>query len=236
MTMPSLPQCPHCRKNAPIVYRGMMAYCTACGRPRAPFAASAVNLAGQPSKVGGSVARILGWLVLVSGLLVALMLGALLQAIFPAGVAGFVIGGIIALVTLLVGTLLVRGGKTLHTSGDEKERATRTHAVFALAANRGGVLSTLDVAQALALPPATADALLTQLAKEDADRVKLEVDDNGAITFVFPEATTFAPNPHARVSIHESEPPRADEQDVVEAERDTDESAPSRLRSGPRSS
>src|SRR5437667_81825 len=28
--------CPHCRQNAPVVYRGLMAYCTACGQPRTP--------------------------------------------------------------------------------------------------------------------------------------------------------------------------------------------------------
>jgi hypothetical protein len=225
--MPNVPSCPYCRKNAPIVYRGMMAYCTACGQPRLPFAASAVNLAGQPSKVGGEVARILGWVVLAVGLLVALMFGALLQAIFPAGVAGFVIGGVIAFAAILLGTVLVRGGKTLHTSGDEKERATRTQAVFALAANRGGVLSALDVAQALSLTLPVADALLTKLAKEDSDRVKLEVDDNGAITFVFPHALPLAPNvtspPRARVAA-----PDAD-REVVEAEMTGEDAAQSPL-------
>lgn len=215
------------------MYRGMMAYCTACGRPRAPFATTAVNLAGQPSKVGGSVARILGWIVLACGLLVALMIGALLQAIFPAGVAGFVIGGVIAMVATILGTVLVRGGKTLHTSGDEKERSTRAQAVFALAANRGGVLSALDVAQALSLPFPVADNLLTRLAKEDGDRVKLEVDDNGAITYVFPHAlppAPLAPNaPHARVAIHE---PR----EVVEVEASGDDSAHTASRTRPRSS
>ena len=232
MAMPNIPQCPHCRKQAPIVYRGMMAYCTACGRPRAPFATTAVNLAGQPSKVGGSVARILGWIVLACGLLVALMIGALLQAIFPAGVAGFVIGGVIALVATILGTVLVRGGKTLHTSGDEKERSTRAQAVFALAANRGGVLSALDVAQALSLPFPVADNLLTRLAKEDGDRVKLEVDDNGAITYVFPNAlppAPLAPNaPHARVAIHEPG-------EVVEVEASADDAAHAATRSRPRS-
>jgi hypothetical protein len=212
----------------------MMAYCTACGRPRAPFVTTAVNLAGQPSKVGGSVARVLGWIVLAFGLVVALMIGALLQAIFPAGVAGFVIGGLIAIIATILGTVLVRGGKTLHTSGDEKERATRTQAVFALAANRGGVLSALDVAQALSLPFPVADNLLTRLAKEDADRVKLEVDDNGAITYVFPNALPPAPNaPYARVAVHEPAP-REREPEEVEVEAGSD-AAHATTRSRPRS-
>ncbi len=232
MVTPNIPQCPHCRKQAPIVYRGMMAYCTACGRPRAPFATTAVNLAGQPSKVGGSVARVLGWIVLAVGLLVALMIGALLQAIFPAGVAGFVIGGVIAIVATILGTVLVRGGKTLHTSGDAKERSTRAQAVFALAQNRGGVLSALDVSQALSLPFPVADNLLTRLAKEDGDQVKLEVDDNGAITYVFPNALPsgpLAPNaPHARVAIH-------DPREVVEVEVSTHDAPQTATGSRPRS-
>jgi hypothetical protein len=213
----------------------MMAYCTACGRPRAPFATTAVNLAGQPSKVGGSVARVFGWLVLAFGVLVALMLGALLQAIFPAGVAGFVIGGAIALVAIVLGTALVRGGKSLHTSGDEKEHATRAHAVFALAANRGGILSALDVAQALGLSFPVADYLMTRLAKEDGDRVKLEVDDNGAITFVFPHAlppapwTSPAPSA-APASARAPEPAHAREAVEVEASTDDAERAATRSR------
>ena len=50
--------CPHCRQNAPIVYRGVLAYCTACGAPRPPFSAKSIDLAGQPSKIGGAVARV----------------------------------------------------------------------------------------------------------------------------------------------------------------------------------
>ena len=51
--------CPRCRQNAPIVYRGVNAFCTACGAPRSVLANTSVNLAGQPSKVGGQVTRVL---------------------------------------------------------------------------------------------------------------------------------------------------------------------------------
>src|SRR3954468_24360457 len=63
--------CPRCRQNAPIVYRGVNAFCTACGAPRSPLTSGSVNLAGQPSKVGGQITRVFGWIVLVVGTLLA---------------------------------------------------------------------------------------------------------------------------------------------------------------------
>jgi len=175
------------------VYRGVMAYCTGCGRPRPPLTAASVNLAGQPSKVGGSVARIFGWLVLAGGFMVAILVAALLQAIFPAGFVGWAFGGVIAVVSLAVGLSLVLGGKSLSKSGTETERATRTNAIFALASNRGGMLTSLDVARALGMSAHAADQLLTELAKVDADRVRLEVDDNGGLVYMFPELLPRAP-------------------------------------------
>ncbi|MEO6418086.1 MAG: hypothetical protein ABIP39_01665, partial [Polyangiaceae bacterium] len=79
------------------MYRGVLAYCTACGQLRVPLAGPAVNLAGQPSQIGGSVAKILGWLVLGVGVVVAVLLTALLQAIFPAGFVGWLFGAVIML-------------------------------------------------------------------------------------------------------------------------------------------
>jgi len=179
--------CPHCRQTAPIVYRGAMAYCAACGRARLPLTGSGVNTAGQPSKVGGSVASVLGWITLATGLTIALLTGALFQAILPAGIVGYLLGGIISIFSIIIGLMLVYGGKSLRKSGTEKERFTREQAIFALAKNRGGMLSAMDVSQALNLPLPTADALMTTFAKEDPDRVRLEVDDSGGIYFVFPQ-------------------------------------------------
>lgn len=185
--------CPSCGKNAPIVYRGMVAYCTACGRPRAPLVEESVNLAGQSSRVGGTVANVAGWLVVGGGLVTALLVGALFQAILPAGIFGWVLGSIIAVVSLGVGGSLVYGGKSLHKSGTETRKSTHERAIFALAQNRGGILSANDVAAALGMSAMEADAFLTERAKQDPDRVKLEVDDAGAITFVFPQHGFMGP-------------------------------------------
>jgi hypothetical protein len=185
--------CPYCRKNAPIVYRGVVAYCTACGQPRAPLTDRSVNMAGQPSKVGGTVANVFGWLVIGGGLITALLVGALFQAILPAGIFGWILGAVIALGSLGVGGSFVYGGKTLKQSGATVERDTRERAIFALAQNRGGVLTAFDVSAALGISAEEADAILTEYAKTDSDRVRLEVDDAGAITFVFPQHGWMGP-------------------------------------------
>jgi hypothetical protein len=110
--------CPYCQTDAPVVYRGVMAYCTACGALRPPvLPTDAVNLAGQPSKVGGILAKVFGSLVLFVGLTVAIALGAIFQAIFPEGVVGYALGVPTALVSLAVGISLLLGGKSLSKSG-----------------------------------------------------------------------------------------------------------------------
>jgi hypothetical protein len=185
--------CPYCRKNAPIVYRGVVAYCTACGQPRAPLTDRSVNMAGQPSKVGGTVANIFGWLVIAGGLVTALLIGALFQAILPAGIFGWILGVVIALGSVGVGGSLVYGGKSLKKSGVSVEKDTRERAIFSLAQNRGGVLTAFDVGAALGISAEQADAVLTEYAKKDSDRVRLEVDDAGAITFVFPQHGWMGP-------------------------------------------
>ncbi|WP_394822643.1 hypothetical protein [Pendulispora albinea] len=212
--------CPHCRQNAPIVYRGAMAYCTACGKPRIPLTGSGVNTAGRPHKVGGSVARGLGWVTLAVGLTLALSLGALFQAIFPAGVFGYLLGAIIALFSTGIGFSLLKGGKSLQKSGVEKERFTREQAIFALARNRGGMLSAMDVSQALNLPLPAADELLTTFAKEDPERVRLELDDSGGIYYLFPQIA-LTPGPRvAGPGVRVAEPAAANVISEEPAEED----------------
>ena len=181
--------CPRCHKNAPIVYRGMAAYCTACGAPRLPLAASSVTLAGKGSRIGGTVARGFGWVILVGGLSVALIIGAFLQWVIEGGVAGFAIGGPIAFASLVFGYLLLKGGKSLHRQGAGEEKGARTRALFALAQHRNGMITAMDAAQALDISPADADALLTDLAKTTPEQVSLELDDAGGIFFRFLQFT-----------------------------------------------
>ena len=173
--------CPQCGQEAPIVYKGVVPHCTACGAVRAPLSSASVNLAGAPSRVGSAFAKVLGWLVLAFGISVALAVAGLLVAVgWPAG--ALAIGLPIAIVTLLVGILLVRGGNSLAASASQTEQATRTQALLAMAAHRGAVTAR-DAAQALHIGVGEADAMLTALAKRDPDRVAVDVDDQGVVWY-----------------------------------------------------
>jgi hypothetical protein len=179
--MPTSTICPACGREAPIVYRGVVPYCTACGALRAPLSSASVNLAGKPSRVGGTFAVVLGWTVLALGGSTALGVVLLLLAIgWPAG--ALAIGLPIALVTLITGVLLVKSGRSLQASGEDAERATRAQALLAMAAQRGAVTAR-DAAQALSTSVAEADAMLTELAKREPERVAVDVDDQGVLWY-----------------------------------------------------
>jgi hypothetical protein len=159
------------------VYRGVAAYCTACGAPRLPLTATSVNLAGQPSQVTGQVTRVFGWIVLAGGLSVAVMVLGLMLAIFPGVLGATLFAAPIAAASIGAGVWLLRSGRTLESAGKGTEHRTKAQAIFALAQNRGGVVTAFDVAAALAIPPAQADAILTDLAKASPDHVAVDIDE-----------------------------------------------------------
>jgi len=179
--------CPHCGKNAPIVHRGLAAYCTACGRPRMPLSGTTVNMAGKPSKVGGVLASVLGWAVLIGGGTLAVVLALLLGSLFPGTPAPWIVGLPIGIASLSFALLLLFGGRKLRESGVAAERDAQTQAVLSLAANRRGTLVARDVASALDIPVEEADALLTTLAKSGSEQVEVEIGERGEIFYVFPE-------------------------------------------------
>ncbi len=197
--------CPHCGQNAPVVYRGVTAYCAACGQPRLPLTGSALHLAGQPSRVGSVVARALGWIVLAVGLSFAVGLAAIAHFLFPAGIAGLVVGAAVGVPTLVIGMLLLRGGKHLDRSGASAERTARTQAIFALAAHRGGTLTALDVSRALDISPAAAEAFMQMLAKEDYEKVAVDVDANGTLVYRFNVPTRMRVDPEVARSPNRAE-------------------------------
>lgn len=183
----------------------MRTYCTACGAPL-PFTAApeAVNVAGQPAKVGGGIARFLGWGAVSVGMVMALFfafLGWALSTAVPTAIGGFLL-----FVSLLVAAPLLFAGRKLRQSGETSELAARERAVLSLAAQQRGVLTVPGVARALGMPDADADALLTTLAKRPDGRVSLEVDDNGNITYMFRDlvAARIA-TPAARVRVQGQE-------------------------------
>jgi len=173
--------CPNCRQEAPTVVRGVRAYCTACGAPRSLIEDTPVNVAGQPSKIGGGVAAAAGLTVLFIGTLVSLVVGGLLQLFAPT--AGLLIGGFLFAVTLFVSAMFLWGGRMLFRSGTERERGAHEQAVYAIARRRGGSVTPAELARALSIPEADADAILTAMAKRPDGQVTLELDDDGTLRY-----------------------------------------------------
>lgn len=175
--------CPHCRQDAPIVYRGIAAYCTACGQPRLPLVTKSVNLAGQTSQVGGTVTRVLGFVVLFSGLAVSLVVFGILAIFVPALWIAAAVGVPLALLVAFAAWAIIRSGRTLEKSGRSEQESTRLEAVLALARNKKGPLSAADVSASLGIHWAQADALLTDLAKRHPEIASVEIDDQGGVFY-----------------------------------------------------
>lgn len=224
--------CPHCKQDAPTVVRGLRATCTACGAPRSLLdGETPVNLAGQPSRLGGGVASILGWFVLLGGVITAIAIGALFQALFPTVILGYVVGGFLAGMSLLFGLGLIFGGRKLQQSGDERSRSAREQVVFTLASRRGGAITAHELALALAIPEPEADALLTEMAKRPDGRVTLEVEDDGTLRYFVRDPSRTGrrriSDSSARFRVPTS--PRSAEAEIdplAEAEAEQDASAP----------
>jgi hypothetical protein len=184
--------CPSCGQNAPLVYRGVSAFCSACGQPRVPFTANAVSLKGKPAKIGGTVAAVAGWLLMFGSLAAALIVGAIFQALFPAAVLGWVLGGVIAAAGVGVSLLLLLGGRALRRSGTNAAESARLDALGTLAAHQRGNVTAQNASETLGCTYEEADAFLTTLAKRPDSGVSLEVDDDGKIYYRF---ARYAPPP-----------------------------------------
>jgi hypothetical protein len=135
--------------------------------------------------LGGVAASIAGLSVLVLGLSLSAGVLLLLQSIFPAHVVGWAVALPMVAVTLLFGLLLLFGGRRLRRHGTERQQAVQLAAVKSLVQHRKGPLSAYEIADRLELPEAQVDALLTQLAREQATAVTLDVDAQGRVVYDF---------------------------------------------------
>lgn len=190
-------RCPRCHRDAPVIQRGLMSYCTVCGAERLPLTSKAVNLAGEPSRIGGCLAKTVGWLVLAAGLSLALFVGLLLGLLFPASIAAYVVSLPVAMLTLVVGALLLLGGKRLDQSGHRARRTTQEQTLHAVAAANGGWVSARRAAHALQSSVDEADGLLTDMAKRRPDEVTVELTEDGEIKYRFPAHAR--PGPRLRI-------------------------------------
>jgi hypothetical protein len=179
------PVCPSCRRAAPIVLRGLESRCAACGASRFLLSAPSVSLAGQPSRVGGLAASIVGWGILLFGTSLAAALWLLAQSIWPGAMVGWALAIPVSAAALFFGLLFLLGGKRLRQQGTARQQEVQRSAVRALVEHRKGAISAHEVASKLQLPEAEADALLSALAREKATAVTVDIDDGGHVTYDF---------------------------------------------------
>ncbi len=212
MASPRPRPCTSCGQYAPIVLRGVEAFCTVCGARRTPFAADILNMAGKPALIGGHAARVAGWGFLVIGLFVALTVGLLVQAIASMLVAstwlGLAIGLPIALFSVGVALFGILGGRKLVRTGQRSLRKAQVETIHGLARHHGGVVKVSDAARALNVDEARADAILVTLAKDPTENVSIDVDDAGNVSYLFGSA------PAIRWRI------RAEQTDLTDADRE----------------
>ncbi|MBX3270300.1 MAG: hypothetical protein KF729_08560 [Sandaracinaceae bacterium] len=189
-------RCPHCHAIAAVIERRGTTVCAACGKPRvgtvtlggdrpsvvAVTKGAAGKRAGTDamlSRARGRTQRGFGVLSLATGIVTA----ALLAMIVP-GAAGVALAVIAGLFGVGVGALTIRAGaRNMERARGLDARAERA-AVEELARARGGALTAAEVAGALTMKEADADALLTSLVG-DGSRVDVEVSDEGVVSYVF---------------------------------------------------
>ena len=178
-------ECPKCGQRAPIVLKGLDSRCAACGAPRFLLAAPNMSLAGQPSRVGGVAASIAGVSVMVLGLSLSAGLWFLGHALSASTTLAWALAVPVFGASMLFGLLLLLGGTTLRRRGVARQRAVALEAVSAMVQHRRGPISAYEIARTLALPEPQVDALLTELAREKATAVTLDVDAEGHIVYDF---------------------------------------------------
>lgn len=188
--------CPRCGNVAPPVVRGTVVRCSRCGLE---LADRRTANAGKPAQLGGTIVRVFGWAVLVGGLLVAALLALFFQWLLPGGFAGFALGGIVGLMSVAFALILLLGGGKLRDSGAKKEQDARMRALHSLAARSSGVVTTEDAARAMGTTTDEADHVLTELVKR-GDDVRLEVDDDGRLLYLFGPTATVPPTTRVRIS------------------------------------
>ncbi|MEM6959421.1 MAG: zinc ribbon domain-containing protein [Myxococcota bacterium] len=165
-------RCPHCNAIAAVRPTPEGHVCMACGKPRevGPGVLVIRPPASRAAKAGG---RSLGIFAIAAGIVG----GAIAAAAIP-GVLGLVAAAAVAGGGLSLGLWGMRRG-----AGSGAEGSIR-----ALAKEKGGSLFVTDVAEALGMSEADADAALTAMA--DGTRVRAEVTSDGLMRYDFREVRT----------------------------------------------
>lgn len=198
-------RCPHCHAIAAIRAAGDGYVCVACSKPRerkplttvlgeGPSRSSIVPSGASSAR--GRGLRSVGVLALGAGVLGA----ALATALLGLGVLGIGIAAASAIAGAFAGITLLRRA----SSADDRARAfadsNAETRVRGAAQKLGGDVTAKAVAEALGVPVAEADAVLTRMS--DGTEVTVEVDtDDGSLHYVFQSIVQAAAAARAKVRV-----------------------------------
>ncbi len=206
--------CPRCHNTTGVRAVDGGYRCLACGGPRERKPGTvvvgedvALRGAADLARRGGSIAlRLFGVSLIGAGILASAAVFALVG-----GAGGAAVAVATGLVAAGAGALALRGASRASESSASRERTERELAILELAATRGGTLAVTDVATALGVGLADAEAALDGMA--DGSRVTAEVTTDGRIEYVFREIVARQ-GPRVRVEVPEG-PSAAAELEVL---------------------
>jgi hypothetical protein len=151
-----------------------------------------------------------GLSVLIGGTAAALVSAGVLQWLFPAGIAGFVLAGVIVALTFPLGFFLRHSAKKLSAKGDAREEELTLETLLQLSAATpneetgamsGGGVSVEEFARLGGVTEKHADRVLTKLAESGAAR--LEVNGEGDLLY-YPRQSKVRVAPSAVAAISHS--------------------------------
>jgi hypothetical protein len=94
----------------------------------------------------------------------------------------------IALLSIVLGLTGILGGNKLGRTGEARLLGKQHDIVRALARHQKGIVKVADAARALAIDETRADAVLGALAREPAENISLDIDDDGNVMYLFGSA------------------------------------------------
>jgi hypothetical protein len=156
---------------------------------------------------GGKAVEGIGLSVLIGGAATALIGAGVLQWLFPAGIAGYVLGAAILALSLPLGFFLRHAAKKLGEKGDAREYAATLETLLQLSAatpneetgaTTGGGVSVEEFARLGGVTEAHADRVLTKLA--EAGDARLEVNGEGDLLYYPKQPKVRVATPVAAIS------------------------------------
>lgn len=217
--------CGACGQPAPTLVRGTQVVCAGCGAPRGPLAGVPLNMVGGAHRAGGIIATVLSVAVILTGIAAGGVVGgliALVAGIFGKSMAlGAGIGAGLAALGGAAGYLGLRGARALRTRGEAAREAAYEQSILAMAANRGGSVTTVEVSQNLGIQLRDADRLLTEMGRKG--RAMVEVNREGVLQYTFRDVRggLLQATPHDPTGVRISLGDKGAERSPAEVARET---------------